>query len=185
MPDNFPKKKEGIKMRLYYKRMPSVIGEIRMFANDRAVVGLLMADELPKGRDRKFEPVVEEEPPVLLKAEEELKAFFSGTLKKFTVPVEVSGTDFQKAVWKTLQDIEYGQLWTYADVARSITRPRAVRAVGGAIGRNPVPIIIPCHRVVGSDTSLTGFGGGLATKQILLEIEGHQITHSKIKKDKT
>ena len=120
---------------------------------------------------------------MLIKAEEELKAFFSGNLKKFTVPVEVSGTDFQKAVWKTLQTIDYGQVRTYADVARTIARPKAVRAVGQAIGSNPVPIIIPCHRVIGSDASLTGFGGGLAIKQILLEIEGHTITNLIISND--
>ncbi|MCX5826600.1 MAG: methylated-DNA--[protein]-cysteine S-methyltransferase [Deltaproteobacteria bacterium] len=167
-------------MALYLRRIPSLIGEIRVYANDRAVVGLLMADEVYKGRDREFKPIDKGDNEVLIKAEEELKAFFSGNLKKFTVPVEVSGTDFQKAVWKALQTIDYGQLRTYADVARSITHPKAVRAVGRATGSNPVPIIIPCHRVVGSDTSLTGFGGGLATKQILLEIEGHTITNLKI-----
>ena len=170
-------------MRLYLKRMPSLIGEIRIYATDTAVVGLVMADEVHKGRERKFNPIGEEDNPVLIKAEEELKAFFSGTLKKFTIPVEVSGTDFQKAVWETLQSIGYGQLWTYAEVARAIARPKAVRAVGRTIGSNPVPIIIPCHRVVGSDASLTGFGGGLAAKQILLEIEGHTITNLKISKD--
>ncbi|MBI5605671.1 MAG: methylated-DNA--[protein]-cysteine S-methyltransferase [Deltaproteobacteria bacterium] len=171
-------------MALYFKSLSSLIGEIRVYANDRAVVGLLMADEVHKGRDRKFNPIDGEENEVLMKAEVELKAFFSGTLKQFTVPVEVSGTDFQREVWKALQSIDYGQLWTYADVARTISRPAAVRAVGRAIGSNPVPIIIPCHRVVGSDTSLTGFGGGLAAKQALLEIEGHRIRNLKIGKER-
>jgi len=170
-------------MRLYCKRMPSSIGEIRIYATDRAVVGLLMADEAHKDRDQTFNHSGEEDIEVLMKAEEELKAFFSGTLKKFTVPIEVSGTDFQKSVWKTLQTIGYGQLRTYADVARTIARPMAVRAVGRAIGGNPVPIIIPCHRVVGSDASLTGFGGGLSAKQILLELEGHIVTDFKLRKD--
>lgn len=170
-------------MALYHKSLSSLIGEIHVYAHDRAVVGLLLAEEIHKGRDRKLYPVGGEENEVLLKAEEELKAFLAGTLKEFTVPVEVSGTDFQKAVWKTLQTIANGQLRTYADVARAIAHPRAVRAVGRAIGCNPVPIIIPCHRVVGSDGSLTGFGGGLAAKQILLELEGQTITHLKISKD--
>jgi methylated-DNA-[protein]-cysteine S-methyltransferase len=170
-------------MKLYFKRMPSLVGEIRIYATDRSVVGLLMAHEAHKGRDRKFDSLAEEENEVLRQAEEELKAFFSGDLKRFTVPVEVSGTDFQKAVWKTLRSIDYGQLWTYGEVARTIDRPRAVRAVGGAIGSNPVPIIIPCHRVIGSNASLTGFGGGLPTKQVLLELEGHSITNLKISKE--
>lgn len=169
-------------MGLYLKKLPSLIGEIRIYATDRAVVGLLMADEVHPGRDRKFEPFVEEDNPLLIKAAMELKAFFSGALKHFTVPVEVWGTDFQQAVWKTLQNIDYGQLWTYAEVARTIARPKAVRAVGRAVGSNPVPIIIPCHRVVGSDASLTGFGGGLAAKQHLLELEGHGIRNLKIRK---
>jgi methylated-DNA-[protein]-cysteine S-methyltransferase len=183
MPDNFPRKKEAIKMALYFKRIESLIGEIRVYANDRTVVGLVMADEVNKGRDRKFNPIGEEDNEVLMKAEKELKAFFSGNLKQFTIPVEVWGTDFQKAVWKTLQTIDYGRLRTYADVAQTIAHPRAVRAVGRAIGSNPVPIIIPCHRVVGSDASLTGFGGGLAAKQVLLEIEGHRIRNLKISKE--
>lgn len=170
-------------MALYFKKIASLIGDIRIYAHDRAVVGLVMADEIHKGRDRKVNPVSRKENEVLRKAEEELTAFFSGRLKRFTVPVEVSGTDFQKAVWKTLQGIDYGQLWTYADVSRTISRPAAVRAVGRAIGSNPVPIIIPCHRVVGSDTSLTGFGGGLAAKKVLLEIEGHRIRDFKISKE--
>jgi methylated-DNA-[protein]-cysteine S-methyltransferase len=180
MPDYFPKKREGFKMELYYKKIASMIGDLRIFANDRAVVGLLMAEEIHKRRDQKFDSVSRKENRVLRKAEEELTAFFSGRLKQFTVPVEVTGTDFQKAVWKALQSIDYGLLWSYADVARRISRPAAVRAVGRAIGSNPVPIIIPCHRVVGSDASLTGFGGGLTAKQILLEIEGHRIRNLKI-----
>jgi methylated-DNA-[protein]-cysteine S-methyltransferase len=183
MPGNFPRKKEVIKMKLFFKRMPSLIGEIRIYATDTAVVGLRMAEEVHKDRDRSGNLPGGEANEVVRKAAEELKAFFAGRLKKFTVPVEVSGTDFQKEVWKTLQGIEYGHLRTYAEVARTIARHRAVRAVGRAIGSNPVPILIPCHRVIGSDASLTGFGGGLAAKQALLELEGHRISHLKLSID--
>ena len=167
-------------MEHYFKNVASPIGEIRLFADDRALIGLLMRDHDKKGIYRKFQQAREKDTEVLLQAAAELAAFFSGRLKTFTVPVTVSGTDFQKAVWKSLQAIAFGELRTYGDVARAITRPAAVRAVGGAIGSNPVSIIIPCHRVIGSDDSLTGFGGGLPIKQRLLEIEGHTVRNLRI-----
>ena len=173
-----------MKMERYIKHMPSPIGEIRLYASDSALVGLYMENQDKESLLRKYHHARERENAILTKAEEELKAFFAGKLKKFTVPVEVSGTDFQKAVWKNLQVIAYGELRTYADVARSIFRPSAARAVGGAIGSNPVSIIIPCHRVIGSDDSLTGFGGGLAAKKRLLEIEGHVIRDLKLEKSR-
>jgi methylated-DNA-[protein]-cysteine S-methyltransferase len=179
IPENFPKKGE-IKMDLFFKRMQSPIGEISIFAVEKAVVGLLMGQHDKKGLRRKYNLAREKDNDLLVKTREELQAFFAGRLKKFTVPVEFTGTDFQKAVWKSLQSIEFGQLATYADIARQIGRPAAVRAVGGAIGSNPVSIIIPCHRVIGSDNSLTGFGGGLPAKQLLLEIEGHTIRNLKL-----
>lgn len=168
-------------MPLYLKRILSKIGEIRIYADDTNVVGLLMANEVHKGSDQELCFVKSGQNEILIQAAEELKSFFSGNLQEFSVPVRVSGTNFQKAVWKTLRTVEYGQLQTYADVARAIGNPMAVRAVGRAIGSNPVPIIIPCHRVIGSDASLTGFGGGLATKQVLLEMEGHTIINLKIR----
>lgn len=167
-------------MEHYFKNVASPIGEIRLFAVDRALVGLLMGNHDKKGIYRKFQEAREKDTEVLLQAAAELAAYFSGRLKTFTVPVTVSGTDFQKAVWKSLQAIAFGELRTYGDVARAIMRPAAVRAVGGAIGSNPVSIIIPCHRVIGSDDSLTGFGGGLPIKQRLLEIEGHTVRNLRI-----
>jgi methylated-DNA-[protein]-cysteine S-methyltransferase len=133
-----------------------------------------------KGLRRKYTLAREKDNALLVKTGEELRSFFAGRLKKFTVPVEFTGTDFQIDVWKSLQSIEFGKLATYADIARQIGRPAAVRAVGGAVGSNPVSIIVPCHRVVGSDNTLTGFGGGLPAKQLLLEIEGHTVTNLKL-----
>jgi methylated-DNA-[protein]-cysteine S-methyltransferase len=184
MPDNFLRK-GAIKMERYVKHMPSPIGILSLYASDTALVGLYMGNQDKESLHRKYQHVHEHESAILTKAAEELKAFFAGKLKIFTVPVEVSGTDFQKAVWKNLQGIVYGELRTYADVARSIFRPSAVRAVGGAIGSNPVSIIIPCHRVIGSDDSLTGFGGGLPVKKRLLEIEGHVIRDFKLDKSRS
>jgi methylated-DNA-[protein]-cysteine S-methyltransferase len=110
--------------------------------------------------------------PALEACAVQLQAYFAGTLDHFDLPLAPKGTDFQRAVWAQLSAIPYGELRSYGDIARAIDRPRAVRAVGAANGRNPLPIVVPCHRVIGSDGSLTGFAGGLAMKRQLLEIEG-------------
>jgi AraC family transcriptional regulator of adaptative response/methylated-DNA-[protein]-cysteine methyltransferase len=102
----------------------------------------------------------------------ELAGYFGGGLTRFTVPVDAHGTAFQAAVWEELRRIPYGETRSYAQVARAIGRPSAVRAVARANATNPVAILVPCHRVIGSDGSLTGYGGGLWRKQRLLEIEG-------------
>jgi O-6-methylguanine DNA methyltransferase len=101
----------------------------------------------------------------------ELDAYLRGDLIAFTMPLDLAGTPFQLSVWHQLQAIPYGEVRSYADVARAIDRPRAVRAVGAANGANPVPIIVPCHRVIGSSGALTGFGGGLDWKRRLLATE--------------
>jgi methylated-DNA-[protein]-cysteine S-methyltransferase len=106
----------------------------------------------------------------------QLTAYFKGALREFTVGVAPQGTDFQRAVWCELQRIPYGETLSYGELARRIGKPNAVRAVGLANGSNPVSIIIPCHRVIGSNGSLVGYGGGLATKQALLTFERGQGT---------
>ncbi len=101
----------------------------------------------------------------------QLQAYFRGELKEFDLPLALEGTEFQLRVWKTLRTIPYGETISYAQLAERLGNPKAMRAVGLANGSNPIPIIIPCHRVIGSDGSLTGFGGGLSTKKMLLELE--------------
>ncbi|MBW1814287.1 MAG: methylated-DNA--[protein]-cysteine S-methyltransferase, partial [Deltaproteobacteria bacterium] len=101
----------------------------------------------------------------------QLRAYFNSELKQFDLTLAPEGTAFQKSVWKTLQDIPYGTVTTYQWVANQIGNPKAVRAVGGANGKNPIAIVIPCHRVIGSNGSLTGFGGGLDVKQRLINLE--------------
>jgi len=101
----------------------------------------------------------------------QLQAYFEGELKSFDVPLEIVGTDFQKRVWKALRTIPYGQTRSYSQIAAQIGSPQAVRAVGAANGRNPIPIIVPCHRVIGASGSLVGFGGGLDWKRLLLNLE--------------
>lgn len=108
--------------------------------------------------------------------EKELSEYFKGTLKKFTVPVVMTGTDFQNAVWKTLLKIPYGKTWSYKQEAEKLGRPNSVRAAANANGQNRISIIIPCHRVIGSNGTLTGYGGGLGRKKWLLEHESKQIS---------
>ncbi len=105
----------------------------------------------------------------------QLDAYFAGKLKEFDVPLATSGTPFERRVWNALRGIGYGTTVSYRDIARRIGRPTACRAVGMANGRNPISIIVPCHRVIGADGSLTGYGGGLQTKRRLLELEGVEL----------
>lgn len=102
---------------------------------------------------------------------EQFAAYFAGRLRRFDLPLAATGTPFQQAVWQALCDIPYGETRSYGDIARAIGKPNAVRAVGAANGRNPLSIIIPCHRVIGQNGSLTGYAGGLPIKQALLTLE--------------
>jgi methylated-DNA-[protein]-cysteine S-methyltransferase len=102
---------------------------------------------------------------------QQLDAYFAGTLRVFTLPLAPTGTPFQLRVWSALREIPYGETISYAELARRVGDPKAVRAVGAANGRNPLPIVVPCHRVVGADGSLVGFGGGLDVKRALLDLE--------------
>lgn len=108
---------------------------------------------------------------VLEEAKRQLDEYFSGNRKAFTIPLHLVGTDFQQQVWNELLNIPYGATTSYKEIAQSIGKPKAVRAVAGAIGANGISILIPCHRVVGSDNSLTGYAGGLKAKKMLLQIE--------------
>jgi methylated-DNA-[protein]-cysteine S-methyltransferase len=110
--------------------------------------------------------------PHLAQAAREFAEYFAGTRRDFTVPLDPQGTDFQQRVWQALRGIPMGRLSTYGEIARQLGRPEAARAVGAAIGRNPVSIAVPCHRVVGRDGSLTGYAGGLPRKATLLRLEG-------------
>ena len=105
----------------------------------------------------------------------QLDAYFAGELREFSLPLMPKGTAFQESVWQALTEIPYGETWSYGQLAANIGKPRASRAVGAANGVNPIPVIIPCHRVIGSSGKLTGFGGGLETKRLLLELESGQL----------
>ena len=112
------------------------------------------------------------DPAALREAREQILAYFAGERRAFDLPLDPIGTPFQLRVWNALRQIPFGATWSYRDVARRLGDPKAVRAVGAANGRNPLPIIVPCHRVIGSDGRMVGFGGGLPTKQFLLVHEG-------------
>lgn len=115
------------------------------------------------------------QPTILTTAADELSQFFSGHRHDFSVPVKPMGTAFQLSVWRELQTIKWGETYSYRDIAKRLGKPTGSRAVGGAVGRNPIPIFIPCHRIVGANGSLTGFSGGLQNKKKLLECEGRPL----------
>lgn len=144
----------------------SPVGLLTLVAEDDLLAGLYLAEhrhapslDLPV--ERAGLPAVREQ----------LAAYFSRDLKEFDLPLAVRGTPFQEQVWAALRTIPYGESWSYRELAAAIGRPTAVRAVGLANGRNPVSVVVPCHRVIGADGALTGYGGGLAAKQWLL---GHE-----------
>ena len=158
-------------VQLFCTTMTSPVGELKLVASDRGLAAILWENDDPD-RVRLGATVKAPQHPLLVEAERQLRAYFAGTLKRFTLPIDFVGTAFQKAVWTALLGIPFGETRTYAQIARQIGKPEAVRAVGAAIGRNPISIAIPCHRVIGSNGTLTGYAGGLQAKAYLLGIEG-------------
>lgn len=140
------------------------IGRIAIVEKDNKIVRLCLdGDPLPEAETK--------DTPLLREAAAQLKSYLKGELERFDLPLAPEGTEFMTAVWDVLLTIPFGETMTYKEVARRINAPNACRAVGMAANRNPVPIFIPCHRLVGSDGSLTGYRGGLALKERLLEME--------------
>ena len=160
---------------MYYCYLETPIGDLLLAGDDDglAVVGF------PEGSGRR-EPETDwiYNEARLADVRQQLTEYFEGRRKTFELKLNPGGTEFQRQVLEALQEIPYGTTVSYGEIARRIRRPRAVRAVGAANGRNPIPIIIPCHRVIGADGDLTGFGGGLPTKEALLrmELENSQFT---------
>lgn len=160
-------------MTQFTKTIASPVGPLKLVASDAGLVAIIWHDDRP-GRVRLGDLEEGRDHPVLLHAERELGEYFAGERTSFSVPLDMVGTDFQKAVWNALLTIPFGETRSYGEIARQVGRPTAFRAVGAANGQNPLSIIAPCHRVIGSDGSLTGFGGGLPAKQYLLGLEGHR-----------
>ncbi|MHB1304732.1 MAG: methylated-DNA--[protein]-cysteine S-methyltransferase [Acidiphilium sp.] len=154
----------------FYKTIGSPVGTLKLVAGEKGLAAILWEKDDPK-RVRLGELFEEPAHPILVQAEQELAEYFSGKRKIFDIKLDMVGTEFQKKVWKALLTIPFGETRSYADIARQIGSPNAYRAVGAANGRNPISIVTPCHRVVGSDGSLTGFAGGLDAKRYLLTLE--------------
>lgn len=151
-------------------RLPSPLGPLTLAATARGLALVWFDDQAH--RSATVAAPDDATHPHLAQAARELKAYFNAPLQRFTVPLDPPGTPFQQAVWQVLRDIAPGALMSYRAVAQALQRPQAVRAVGAAIGRNPLGIVVPCHRVVGSQGALTGYAGGLPRKQALLTLEG-------------
>ncbi|CCG86648.1 methylated-DNA--[protein]-cysteine S-methyltransferase [Erwinia piriflorinigrans] len=160
-------------MTFYYKKMHSPIGELTLIAAENSLTAVLWEnDELPAAR---FHPHEEDQHhTILIEAERQLGEYFAGQRQQFALPLTFIGTEFQKKVWSALIAIPFGETRSYRQIAQQIGHPDAVRAVGAANGRNPLPIFAPCHRVIGSNGKLTGFAGGLTNKAFLLRLEGGQ-----------
>ncbi len=163
---------------VFYTTIKSPVGPLLLAGDERGLlrvsfgmvsVGGGKSERFPKaGWKENGEPFT----PVI----RQLRAYFGGELKEFDVPLVMEGTEFQLQVWRTLRTIPYGATISYGKLAQRIGNPKAMRAVGLANGSNPIPIIVPCHRVIGSNGSLTGFGGGLANKKKLLALESQQLS---------
>ena len=158
---------------MHRKVMHSPIGRLMLEEEDGALVRVAFEREIPAGIEEQAEELPLQAKEVLEKAERQLDEYFAGERKEFTVPVRLMGTEFQKKVWAALAEIPYGGTATYGEIAARIGSPKACRAVGTANHHNPVPIIVPCHRVIGAGGSLTGYGGGLEVKAYLLTLERH------------
>jgi len=156
--------------------IPSPLGEMLLCATERGLCAAAFGTALPEAVRRhlaryKIAPPEPGRAAMLQTAEQQLAAYFAGQLQVFALPLDLRGTPFQRNVWYTLQRIAYGETWAYSEVAWSLGRPQAAQAVGQAVGANPVAIIVPCHRVVGKDGTLTGYAGGLQRKAALLQLE--------------
>lgn len=159
-------------MKLFFKTLSSPVGNLTLVCAGDALVAIRWETE-PTDRtgNGKSEPA--DGHPILCEAAGQLGEYFAGRRRQFDLPLpeELPGTPFQRRVWRVMSLIPYGQTLSYGELARRVGSPAACRAVGGACGKNPLPIVIPCHRIIGQSGKLTGFGGGLDTKRYLLALE--------------
>lgn len=151
-----------------FTKMESPIGQITLQTNAEGLLGIWLEKQTTQPEELGRE---EASHPILVLAMAELNEYFAGLRKTFSVPLAPAGTDFQQAVWAALRTIPHGETWSYQQLADAINNPKAVRAVGLANGKNPISIIVPCHRVIGKNGQLTGYAGGIERKAWLLEHE--------------
>ncbi len=155
-----------------YTTVDSPLGPLTLVADGDALVGVYMAGQAHRPADERFGDPAPAGDATLATAADELADYFAGRRVEFTVPVRPAGTEFQRAVWDEIAAIPYGETATYTQLAAALGRPTATRAVGAAVGRNPLTVVVPCHRVLGAGGSLTGYAGGLDRKRRLLALEG-------------
>lgn len=157
-------------MNYYFKTSKTPVGTLKLVATDLGLAAILWENDKPN-RVRLTPQVEDTNHPVLRETESQLQEYFAGKRKEFTMKLDPAGTDFQRSVWNALSEIPYGETRSYGDLAKRIGNPGAMRAVGAANGRNPISIIVPCHRAIGASGTLTGFAGGLEIKEFLLTLE--------------
>jgi methylated-DNA-[protein]-cysteine S-methyltransferase len=155
----------------FRRTVSSPVGDLTLVATNEGLRAVLWPDDLPS-RVKLPESTERPDHPIIVATAVQLSEYFDGTRTDFDIALDLRGTAFQTAAWHALAEIPHGSSATYAEQAARLGQPSAVRAVGAANGRNPVSIVLPCHRVIGADGSLTGFAGGLDTKRRLLELEG-------------
>jgi O-6-methylguanine DNA methyltransferase len=165
---------------LFYIKMNTQIGPLLLTSSDKGLVHIALPHQ--SGRDR-LKEIKHAFPDCTLmedggknrEAVRQIEEYFRGVRTTFSLDLDLRGTDFQKKVWKALMKVPYGWTRSYGQIARDIGHPRAFRAVGGACHKNPIPLVIPCHRIIGSDGSMTGFGGGISLKEKLLDLEKKRV----------
>ncbi|EQA43182.1 putative methylated-DNA--[protein]-cysteine S-methyltransferase [Leptospira broomii serovar Hurstbridge str. 5399] len=167
---------------IYYAKIGSPIGELLIISNETNITRICM-NKQKYGAEIAADWIEHPDLEPISLASEQLTAYFAGRLKKFDLPLTMIGTPFQKRVWTELVKIPFGRVISYGELARRIDNPNASRAVGLANGKNPMAIVVPCHRVIGSNGNLTGYGGGIPNKQYLLELE-RSLEQGNIKSDK-
>jgi methylated-DNA-[protein]-cysteine S-methyltransferase len=153
---------------IYFGKLPSPVGELTICADDVGITAIAFPGETPSAHG------AANPDPLIHEAMRQLRAYFAGRLKHFDLPLNAAGTVFQRAVWEALRAVSYGATASYGEIAAAVGNPKGSRAVGLANGRNPIAIVVPCHRIIGRNGSLTGYGGGLDRKQWLLTHEQDQ-----------
>ena len=153
---------------IYYQQSPCQFGTLHIYADEQHLKAVLFKP----WDNTSSHQLINKSNPVIEQTQQQLAEYFTGTRQEFQLPIKASGTEFQQTVWRTLCDIPFGQTWNYGQLAQAIGNKNASRAVGAANGKNPISIIVPCHRVIGANGTLTGYAGGLVIKEWLLKHEG-------------
>ncbi len=159
---------------LYLKKLNSILGEITLISSNRGIHRLLWQDEQEEIKKYSQTIRTKSSSEILRNTETQLKEYFSGSRKIFDLPLDISGTFFQRRVWKQISQIGFGETLSYGELAHLLGDVHKARAVGGALGKNPVPILVACHRVIAAKGQIGGFSGGLKVKRFLLDFEKYQ-----------